>query len=332
MKLINFDYELPQELIAQDPLKKRDQARLMIVDRKSQTIKHDIFANVAKYLPENSHIILNNTKVIPARLIGQKTTGGKVEIFLLKKTSDAGVYEVLMKPMKRLKNDDTIWFEDSSLEARIVNKEKRLVQFNHDDIIDEAQRIGQLPLPPYIHRYDKEVDEEYYQTVYAKHAGSVASPTAGLHFTDELLTSLKSGGFDIDYVTLHVNYGTFKNVETENIEDHPMHAEEYQIDKNVFDKLKKTDKKVVAVGTTSNRVLEAVAQTGQLQGETNIFIYPGYTFKMVDILITNFHLPKSTLLMLVYAFGGQELMKRAYQEAIKEKYRFYSYGDAMIIV
>jgi S-adenosylmethionine:tRNA ribosyltransferase-isomerase len=334
MNLNKFSYDLPDELIAQHPLKEREQARLMVINREKGEILHDVFANVGNYLPKKSQIILNNSKVIPARLIGKRTsTGGKVEIFLLEAVEDC--YEVLMRPMKRLKDGDQIAFDGVNLIAEIVNKEKRLVRFNKKNIMPDVEKIGHMPLPPYIKRIDNKNDREDYQTVFAKRRGSVAAPTAGLHFSKNLLGNLQSKGFGLNEVTLHVNYGTFKSVEVNDIRTHKMHYEYYKMTKSVHEKIlksKKNNQKIVAVGTTSMRTLESIGKTNCLEDRTNIFIYPGFRFTIADILITNFHLPKTTLLMLVYAFGGDVLIRKAYQEAIKEKYRFFSYGDAMIII
>ena len=334
MKLQDFDYNLPEALIAQHPLKRRDQARLLVIDRETATISHDIFKNVDQYLPTNSHLVLNNSKVIPARLFGQrKDTGGKIELFILKQRKD-DTYEVLLKPLKRLKVNDEIVF-GNGIKATLIDRENRIVRFNRKNILKHLENIGHIPLPPYINRNDTKDDRKYYQTVFAKKLGSVASPTAALHFTKPLLNRIKKKVKSVEEVTLHVNYGTFKPVEEKNITQHKMHSENYSLTKSSYTKLKKAKVKnepIVAVGTTSARVLETVVKCGTLAGSTDIFIYPGYSFQWVDILITNFHLPRSTLLMLVYAFGGNELMKKAYQEAIKNKYRFYSYGDSMIII
>ncbi len=335
MKLSDFHYYLPEELIAQYPLEKRDQARLLVVDRIKKTISHDIFANVCKYLPKDSIVVLNDTKVVAARLLGKRIpTGGQFEIFLLKQLKGKNEFETLIKPLRRLKENDQVEFEEG-LTAQLIDKEKRIVRFNTNHIYEKLERIGHMSLPPYIKRKDETLDHKRYQTVFAKHRGSVAAPTAGLHFTKELLAKIKKEGHTLLPVTLHVNYATFKPVEVEDIRKHPMHSEEYLIDQKNYQRILRSrvkGQKIVAVGTTSCRVLETVASSGRLKGETDIFIYPPYPFKMADMLITNFHLPQSTLLMLVYAFGGQELIKRAYQEAIDKKYRFFSYGDAMIII
>lgn len=337
MKLSEFDFCLPPELIAQYPLEKRDQARLMVIDRQKEMISHDIFANVGKYLPPGSCVVLNDSKVIPARLLGQREkTPGKVEVFLLKKLSDGCSYETLIRPLNRLKLNEKIQFNGGSLTAELIDIPKRIVRFNRKDIAAQLKKHGHMPLPPYIKRAAEPLDHKYYQTVYARKPGSVASPTAGLHFTPALLDALRKKGHGIETVTLHVNLATFRMVETEDITQHQMHTEEYSLTQKSFRSIqqaKAKGRKTVAVGTTSCRVLETLAKgSSRLAGETDIFIYPGHTFRAVDVLITNFHLPRSTLLMLVYAFGGTKLMKEAYAQAIREKYRFYSYGDAMIII
>ncbi len=334
MKLSDFQYDLPQDLVAQYPSSRRDDARLMVIDRFQQVIRHDIFRNIGRYLPRDSRLVVNNSKVVPARLLGKRQNfGGQVEVFLLKKLS-SNRYEALLKPLKKIKVGEPLEFP-SGLVGFLEDKEKRIVHFNKKNIQSLLTRIGHMPLPPYINRADTASDRQEYQTVYARHAGSVASPTAGLHFTKALMAGLKKSGHSFASLTLHINYGTFKPVECEDIRSHPMHTEEYSISPSAYTKIvaeRKSGRKIVAVGTTSCRVLESVADSKKLKGSTKIFIYPGFSFQLVDCLITNFHLPQSTLLMLVYAFGGMTLMKRAYQEAIKEKYRFYSYGDAMLIV
>ncbi|HCI45397.1 MAG TPA: tRNA preQ1(34) S-adenosylmethionine ribosyltransferase-isomerase QueA [Candidatus Omnitrophica bacterium] len=339
LRLCEFDFDLPQELIAQYPLRQRDQARLMVIDRQNQAISHDVFAKVEKYLPPGSCIVLNDSKVIPARLLGRREkTPGKVEVFLLKKLpeGDGCSYEALIRPLNRLELNEKIQFNGGSLTAEITDIGKRIVRFNRKNIPAQLQRHGHMPLPPYIKRADEPLDHKYYQTVYARKPGSVASPTAGLHFTPALLNALREKGHGIETVTLHVNLATFRMVEAQDITRHKMHTEEYSLTKKSFvsiQQAKTEGRKIVAVGTTSCRVLEtSVEDPSRLAGETDIFIYPGYTFRSVDVMITNFHLPRSTLLMLVYAFGGTKLMKKAYARAIREKYRFYSYGDAMIIV
>lgn len=336
MQLKEFDYHLPPELIAQHPLPQRDQARLLILNRQTRKIRHDIFANIGLYLPPESLLVLNDSKVIPARLFGHREKSeGKIEVFVLKCVSEKdNIFEVLLRPLKRLQVGEKIRLE-GGLIAELMDKEKRLVRFNKSNVFKLLDKIGHMPLPPYITRSDEANDRKLYQTVFAKHFGSVASPTAGLHFTKPLLTQLQKAGHAVKKVTLHINYGTFKPVEEADITRHKMHAEEYQVTSAVWREIEKARKRkesVVAVGTTSCRVLESVAQTRNLKGSTDIFIYPGYKFKTIDALITNFHLPFSTLLMLVSAFGGGELIKQAYEEAIQKKYRFFSYGDGMLIV
>lgn len=334
LELKNYSYKLPQDYIAQEPLLNRDEARLMVIDRRSQKIYHDKFYNIGRYLPQKSIIVCNNSKVMPARLLGKKVrTGGKVEIFVLKKLGGP-FFEVLMRPTRKIKEGDVVKFNGSSVLAHVVDRQKKIVRFNRRDILKHIDRIGHIPLPPYIKRQDTKLDRKFYQTVYARHTGSVAAPTAGLHFTKTLIKDLKGKGHQFTNVTLHINYATFKPVEEDNIVEHKMHTENYSVSKSVANSIKgfkKRGQKIVSVGTTSCRVLETVANTGKLNADTDLFIYPGYKFKYVDVLITNFHLPYSTLLMLVYAFGGMRLIKRAYKEAIKKKYRFYSYGDAMVI-
>jgi len=336
MKLELFDYSLPQHLIAQQPLTKRDKARLMIVDKDKNKITHDVFSNIGQYVPKSSLFVLNDSKVVPARLWGRKMrSGGKVEVFLLKKKEDGKTYETLMRPLKRIKEGDDFVFNGGAIKATFIDRKTCLARFNRRNITSFLEAQGHIPLPPYIKRKDSISDRKYYQTVYAKKLGSVASPTAGLHFTKPLINKLKKQGHGFEKVTLHINYGTFKPVEAKNIADHKMHYEEFSVAKSTADKItkaKKNGRKIVSVGTTSTRVIETFAKTGKLKGETNLFIYPGVSFRMTDILITNFHLPLSSLLMLSFAFGGMNLMKEAYREAIKRKYRFYSYGDCMVII
>lgn len=332
MQLADFDYKLPENLIAQYPAERRDEARLLVVDRKSGELTHDIFANVGRYLPSKSLIVLNNSKVIPARLLGKRPTGGQVEVFLLEKI-DAHHYEAMLRPLKKIRDNEPLEFP-GGLICRLVDRNKRIVHFETRDVIKKLESAGHIPLPPYIKRADEESDRTNYQTVYAKRPGSVAAPTAGLHMTRPLMRKLKANGHDFAEVTLHVNYGTFKPVEEENILDHQMHFESYRIPAQALTKIKAAmarQRPVVAVGTTSCRTLEAFVRTGETEASTNLFLYPGAEFKMVDALITNFHLPKSTLLMLVSAFGGLDLIRKAYDEAIRCQYRFYSYGDGMLI-
>jgi S-adenosylmethionine:tRNA ribosyltransferase-isomerase len=336
IRLDEFGYHLPEALIAQSPPARRDKARLMVVDRKTGSVTHDIFANITRYLLAQSCLVVNDSKVIPARLLGRREqTGGRVEILLLKKLEDGYSYQALIRPLRRLDNHDRIIFNGGRLTAEVQDRENRVVRFNRRDITPFLEKFGHMPLPPYIKRPDRASDRKYYQTVYAKSAGSVASPTAGLHFTARLLKSLARAEHTVEKVTLHINYATFKPVEEPDVTKHKMHFEDYKVTQKTWGavtRAKAGGRKIVAVGTTSCRVLETVAAGGPLNGRTDIFMYPGYEFKMVDSLITNFHLPFSTLLMLVYAFGSQRLMSRAYREAVELKYRFYSYGDAMMIL
>lgn len=340
-RLQDYDYELPQELIAQDPLSKRDSSRLMVVDRRTGAVKHKIFHDILDYLHEGDCLVINNTKVIPARLMGTKEeTGATIEVLLLKRRQD-NVWETLVKPGKKAKPGAVISFGDGLLRGRVVDvveEGNRLIQFEYEGIFEEIlDQLGQMPLPPYItHRLE---DKNRYQTVYAKHDGSAAAPTAGLHFTKELLRQIQEKGVAIASVTLHVGLGTFRPVKVDNILEHHMHSEFYQIEEEdaaLINETKQRRGRVISVGTTSTRTLESVADAdGFLKagsGWTDIFIYPGYSFKCVDALITNFHLPQSTLLMLVSAFSDREKILAAYQEAVKERYRFFSFGDAMFIV
>ena len=341
MKLEEFNYELPEELIAQEPIQKRDESRLMVLNRKDETIKHEKFKNIIKYLEPGDCLVRNNTKVIPARLYGKKETGANVEFVLLKQLEN-DIWETIVKPGNKLKPGSKVIFGDGILEAEILDileDGTRKVKFRYKGIFNEIlDKIGIMPLPPYIHK--KLEEKNRYQTVYAKYDGSAAAPTAGLHFTDELLNDIKAKGIEIADVTLHVGIGTFRPVKEENIEDHKMHKEHFYIKQEDVEKInlaKQNGKRVIAVGTTSCRVLETIADpdTGfvkQCEADTGIYIYPGYKFKCIDGLITNFHLPKSTLLMLVSAFANREFILKAYEEAVKEKYRFFSFGDAMFIV
>lgn len=340
--LNSYFYELPEHLIAQHPLKKRDHARLLVVDRRSQQFTHDTFNRIHRYLPAQTTFVVNNSKVIPARLLGVKPdTGGQVEVFLLKSLEDGFCFEALLKPLKKIKEGQLLDF-GKGLQATLIDKDKRIVRFNKKDVLKVIQKNGHIPLPPYIKREDNAQDRTYYQTVYAKELGSVAAPTAGLHFTKALMTKLKAQGHRFVPLTLHVGYGTFKPVEARDIRTHVMHEEAYEISKSSYQKILKNKKDhhpICAVGTTSCRVLESISPgrgglpyAPPLKGITNLFAYPGFSFTMTDCLVTNFHLPYSSLLMLVCAFGGYDLMMNAYKEAIKEKYRFYSYGDAMLIL
>ncbi|MEI3392260.1 MAG: tRNA preQ1(34) S-adenosylmethionine ribosyltransferase-isomerase QueA [Clostridia bacterium] len=340
MKLEEFDYNLPEELIAQVPIQQRDESRLMVVDREKRTIEDKVFRDIIDYLEPGDCLVRNNTKVIPARLYGKKDTGANVEFVLLKQL-DGDIWESIVRPGNKLKPGSKVIFGDGLLKAEILDVLEdgtRKVKFEYDGIFNEIlDQIGLMPLPPYIHESLKENDR--YQTVYAKYEGSAAAPTAGLHFTPELLKKIEEKGIKIANVTLHVGIGTFRPVKEENIEEHKMHTEHFYIKQEDVDKInetKKNGKKVIAVGTTSCRVLETVADenTGlvkQIESDTGIYIYPGYKFKCVDGLITNFHLPKSTLLMLVSALADREFILEAYNKAVEEKYRFFSFGDAMFI-
>lgn len=340
MKVSDFNYNLPKELIAQVPIKDRDQSRLMVLDRKNKTIEHKIFKDIIDYLEPGDCLVRNNTKVIPARLYGVKEeTGANVEFLLLKRV-DGDIWEVMVKPGRKLMPGVRVEFGNGLLKAEILEKFEdgnRKVKFEYNGIFNEIlNEIGLMPLPPYIHEKLKEKDR--YQTVYAKYEGSAAAPTAGLHFTDELFKKLKEKGVEVANVTLHVGIGTFRPVKVENIEEHDMHSEHFYIkaeDAEKINKAKREGHRVIAVGTTSCRVLESVADENgyvkEVEGDTNIFIYPGYKFKCLDALITNFHLPESTLIMLVSALAGKDFIMQAYEEAVKEQYKFFSFGDAMFI-
>ena len=339
MKVSEFNYNLPEELIAQTPLEKRDESRLMILDRKKETIEHKKFKDIIEYLEPGDVLVRNNTKVIPARLYGKKTTGANVE-FLLLNNIEGDIWECIVRPGNKLHVGTRVIFGDGLLKADILDimpGGTRKVEFHYEGIFNEIlDKIGLMPLPPYIHEELKEKDR--YQTVYAKYDGSAAAPTAGLHFTPELLKKLEEKGVIIANVTLHVGIGTFRPVKEETVENHEMHTEHYYIKQEDVEKInqaKKNGKRVISVGTTSCRVLETIADENgmvkETEGDTQIFIYPGYKFKCLDGLITNFHLPQSTLLMLVSALAGKDFIMSAYEEAVKEKYRFFSFGDAMFI-
>ena len=340
MKVSEFNYELPKELIAQHPYDKRDEARLMVLDREKQTIEHKVFKDIIDYLNPGDCLVINNTKVLPARLYGEKDTGAKIEFLLLKRINE-DFWEVMVRPGNKLKPGTKVMFGNGLLKAEILevlDGGNRKVKFEYEGIFNEVlDEIGLMPLPPYITERLK--DNNKYQTVYAKYEGSSAAPTAGLHFTKELLEEIKEKGIEIANVTLHVGIGTFRPVKVENIEEHNMHSEHYYIkseDAEKINKAKKEGHKIIAVGTTSCRVLESVADenTGlvrETEGDTNIFIYPSYKFKCIDNLITNFHLPESTLIMLVSSLAGKDFIMKAYNEAVKEEYKFFSFGDAMLI-
>ena len=341
MKKEDFYFELPEELIAQAPLKDRDASRLLVLHKESGELEHRHFRDLKEYLSPGDCLVLNDTRVLPARLIGEREgTGGKVEILLLKR-KEKDVWETLVKPGKKARPGMRVVFGGGLLIGEILEileEGNRLIRFTYQGIFEEVlDRLGEMPLPPYITR--KLEDKERYQTVYAKHEGSAAAPTAGLHFTKELLQEMEESGIRIAYVTLHVGLGTFRPVKTENILEHTMHSEYYCIKEetaNIINRTKTEGGKIVCVGTTSCRTIEsAAAEDGKVQagsGWTDIFIYPGYSFKVLDLLVTNFHLPESTLVMLVSALAGREKILYAYREAIKEQYRFFSFGDAMLIV
>ncbi|HIS56575.1 MAG TPA: tRNA preQ1(34) S-adenosylmethionine ribosyltransferase-isomerase QueA [Candidatus Fimimorpha excrementavium] len=340
MNVKDFDYELPQELIAQDPIEDRSSSRLMILDKETGNIRHEIFHDIVKELRAGDCLVINDTKVIPARLFGTKVgTEAKIEILLLKRKEN-DIWEVLVKPGKKARPGTEILFGDGRLKGTvidIVEEGNRLIQFSYEGIFEEIlDELGQMPLPPYITHQLK--DKDRYQTVYAKREGSAAAPTAGLHFTKELLKQIEEMGVTIAHVTLHVGLGTFRPVKVENVQEHHMHSEFYIVEETEAEKIneaKRAGHRVIAVGTTSCRTLEsATGEDGVLKagsGWTDIFIYPGYRFKMIDALITNFHLPQSTLLMLVSALAGREHILAAYEEAVRERYRFFSFGDAMFI-
>jgi len=342
MRVDEFDYILPEELIAQVPVEPRDSSRLMVVDRKKGTFQHRQFRQLIDFLNPGDVLVINKTKVIPARLIGQKAgTGAKIEVLLLKRTEDR-VWEVLVKPGKRLKAGQEVVFGDGRLTGKllsILDNGNRVMAFAYEGLFEEVlDKLGKMPLPPYITAELK--DQERYQTVYAKESGSAAAPTAGLHFTGELLQEIKAKGVEILEILLHVGLGTFRPVKTENIAEHQMHAEYFKIDQATAERLnlaKKEKRRVIAVGTTVVRTLEAAARQGcqdmqAVEGWTDIFIYPGYEFKVIDALVTNFHFPRSTLLMLVSALAGKELILKAYHAAVQERYRFFSFGDCMLIL
>lgn len=340
MKVEDFDYYLPEKLIAQTPLEKRDTSRLMVLDKTTGKIEHKHFYNIVDYLEEGDTLVLNDTKVLPARLIGEKEeTKAVIEILLLKNISGDD-WECLVKPARRIKVGTIVTFGSGELKAKCIKEEPEGIRhftLIYDGILMEIlEHLGTMPLPPYIH--EKLKDQSRYQTVYAKEIGSAAAPTAGLHFTKELLEQLTKKGVNIAYITLHVGLGTFRPVSVDKVEEHEMHSEYYQMTKETAELLKKTKenkKRIIAVGTTSTRTLETIMtkynEFTECSGWTNIFIYPGYKFKAIDALITNFHLPKSTLVMLVSALAGREKILNAYKTAVQEEYRFFSFGDAMLI-
>lgn len=339
MDVKDFYYDLPQELIAQDPLEDRSGSRLLVLGKTDGSIRHEIFRNITQYLNAGDCLVINNTKVIPARLFGEREgTGATIEILLLKRKEN-DVWETLVKPGKKAKTGTRIIFGGGILTGEVVDVVEdgnRLIQFTYEGIFEEIlDQLGQMPLPPYITHTLQ--DKNRYQTVYAKYDGSAAAPTAGLHFTPELLDEIRAKGVRIAEVTLHVGLGTFRPVKVENVQDHHMHSEYYEVTEEaaaLINEAKQSGHRVIAVGTTSCRTLESAAEGGKLtakSGWTDIFIYPGYTFQVIDALITNFHLPESTLVMLVSALAGREHVMDAYAEAVKERYRFFSFGDAMLI-
>lgn len=340
MKTEDFNFYLPEELIAQDPLEDRSSSRLLVLDKETGEIEHRAFRNITEYLQAGDCLVINDTKVLPARLIGEREgTGAKVEVLLLKRQAN-DVWEALVKPGKKARPGMRLIFGGGILVGdvmEVVEEGNRLIQFHYEGIFEEIlDQLGQMPLPPYItHQL---ADKNRYQTVYAKHTGSAAAPTAGLHFTPELLAEIEAKGVNIARVTLHVGLGTFRPVKVENVLEHHMHSEFYQVDEEAADKIntaKATGHRIICVGTTSCRTIESAAREdgtiAPCSGWTEIFIYPGYEFKILDNLITNFHLPESTLIMLVSALAGKEPVLAAYEEAVKEKYRFFSFGDAMFI-
>jgi S-adenosylmethionine:tRNA ribosyltransferase-isomerase len=344
MQLSDFDYQLPQELIAQYPLKERDGSRMMVLERETHKIYEKKFADIVGYLNKGDTVVMNDAKVIPARLLGRKDTGAKVELFLLENLGD-GAYKVLAKPSKRLKTGTKINLSGDITATVLENSDfGKVVKFSATE--EELKSIGQVPLPPYIKRPPEKIDEDRYQTIYAKSEGATASPTAGLHFTNAIIKRIKDKGVNVAHATLNVSYGTFAPVLEEEIEKHKMHKEYFKISKQTIDVINQTKakgNKILAVGTTTVRVLETclgdtfklgVGDTYQfksINGTTELFIYPGYKFKVVDMLLTNFHIPKSTLLMLVAAFAGREFILEAYKKAVEAKLRFFSYGDCMLI-
>ena len=341
LKKSDFYFDLPQELIAQDPLEDRSASRLLVLNRKTGAVEHHTFREITNYVRSGDCLVLNNTKVIPARLMGVKEdTGAAIEVLLLKRR-DNDVWETLVKPGKKAGPGAKIVFGDGCLRAEVLDVEEegnRLIRFDYEGIFEEVlDRLGEMPLPPYITH--KLQDKNRYQTVYAKYEGSAAAPTAGLHFTEELLAQIEEMGVNIAYVTLHVGLGTFRPVKADNILEHHMHSEHYEVTPETAELINRTKEsggRVICVGTTSCRTVESAAdESGRVQpgcGDTEIFIYPGYRFKVLDCLITNFHLPESTLVMLVSALAGRENVLAAYREAVEERYRFFSFGDAMLVI
>lgn len=340
MNVSDFYYDLPEELIAQTPIEKRDESRLMVLNRDKQTIEHKTFKDIIDYLEPGDCLVRNNTKVIPARLYGKKATGAKIEFLLLNRI-EGDIWECIVRPGHKLKPGTEVEFGEGILKGTVLDimpGGTRKVEFKYEGIFNEIlDQIGLMPLPPYIHESLK--DKDRYQTVYAKYDGSAAAPTAGLHFTPELFEKIRAKGIEVANVTLHVGIGTFRPVKVENVEEHHMHSEHFYIKQEDVDKIntaKKNGKRIIAIGTTSCRVLETIADENGMvkatEGDTQIFIYPGYKYKCLDGLVTNFHLPESTLIMLVSALAGRDYIMKAYNEAVKERYRFFSFGDAMLIL
>jgi len=340
LRLSDFDYDLPGELIAQYPTKRRDESRLLVLHRDTGRIEHRVFKDIVGYFNKGDLLVLNNTKVVPARLVGKKETGGKIEILILDARCsmlDArkNEHEVLLKPARGCKKGSRLIFGNGELKAEVTRVEngRRYLRFEcNGDLEGLLEKTGKMPLPPYIKREPTLSDRERYQTVYAEKAGAIAAPTAGLHFTEDLLSRISGKGVDTEYITLHVGWGTFKPVRCEEVREHQMEKEYFEVEDKVVERLAKPGAKTIAVGTTACRVLETLAMKDMRHGWTDLFIHPPYRFKTVDALLTNFHLPMTTLLMLVSAFCGRELLFKAYHEAIEKKYRFYSYGDAMLIL
>jgi len=340
LRLSDFDYEFPKELIAYKPLQRRDESRLLIIDRQTAKVSHKIFSDIKQYLRKSDLVVLNDTKVLPAELSAEFVNKSKAELLVLEKIS-RNTAKCLVKPARKFKIGARIKFSNNTTADVLEDYPEKILKFSSPvDIL--LKRIGKMPLPPYIKRESDKSDFKTYQTIYAKTPGAVAAPTAGLHFTREVLKDFAQKGVNTAHITLHVGYGTFKPVRCEDITEHKMHSESFSVSKKAIDSINETRKKggkILAVGTTSCRVLETIAQAGvgnrhacSLQGKTDIFIYPPYEFKLTDMLLTNFHLPKTTLLMLVAAFCGYDLMMKAYKEAVEKKYRLFSYGDAMLII
>jgi len=333
-KITDYDYHLPDEMIAQTPVEPRDECKLMVIDKETGDIEHKIFKDIIDYLNPGDILVVNNTKVIPARIYGQKTTGAKVEILLMEKTEEDDSWKCLVKPGSKIKKSNEIIFS-KKLRGLITHHNddgSRIIKFVGDNIWDEINRIGETPLPPYI--TNKIDDDSKYQTKYAKRDGAVAAPTAGLHFTEDLLEKIRNKGIEIEEVTLHVGLGTFRPIDVEDIRDHEIHEEFYEVKQETYEKIikaKTNGKNIVAVGTTVVRTLESIVRNNVLIGKTGIYIYPPYEFKLIDKLITNFHLPKSSLLLLVSAFSDKEIIMNSYEKAKENNYRFFSFGDAMVL-